>query len=288
VPAEDTLCNAFLTNHPADAARVLEELTERSFGRFLSRCDPVAAASLLAFVDPSRAAACLTHMTPRAGVEILSRLPPQRCLALLRRLTEKRRESYLALAPDHVTDLARRMLAFPRGSVGEWMETDVLTLPDDIGAGEALRRLRRAKERDRADIYVLDRALHLVGMVTPAALVRAPRDETVSSFMRVRPPRLAAHSGERELLESRHWLEHVSVAVVDEDGVFVGVVDHKTVAHVRARLAKESQRDDTLDTALALGRLYWLGLSGVMEGIAYRSEDRGGQSGQSEGDADAR
>jgi len=147
------------------------------------------------------------------------------------------------------------------------MVPTVMTVAGHMSAADARRLVRAARDDPGRHLYVLDDAQHLIGVLSLHALLRAPGDETVRALAETGIPRLPAHLGQRRLLEEPQWGEHESLPVVDDDGVFLGAVDHRGLARARAALAAAPSDDDPLGAVLALGELFWVGLSGVMDGM---------------------
>ncbi len=87
---------------------------------------------------------------------------------------------------------------------------------------------------------------------------------------------------QKEMIKSPYWRQFHTLPVTEEDGIFLGVVRYETISRLREELGPESEDEHIVDTALALSELYWVGLAGVMDGIAGRvretTPDRGKNS----------
>lgn len=261
------LCERYLASHPADAARTLEGVAERPLARFLARLPTGSAAPALGRMQPARAAACLARMTPGTGASLVVALPLPQRLGILRRVPGQALERILGGLEGDVGEQTRRLLRFPEDSAAALMAPGTMTVAAHASAGEARRLVRAARDDPGRHLYVLDEEQHLVGVLSLHALLRAPRDEPVRALAETGVPRLPAHLSQRRLLEESHWDEHDSLPLVDDDGVFLGAVDHRGLARARAALAAAPPGDDPVDTVLALGELFWAGLSGVMDGM---------------------
>ena len=268
--ALDALSESFLARHPLEAALVLEGVEEKTLARFLGRMEPQAAGRVAEHFDPEVTAACLGRMTLGAAAAILAGMNPHARDVALRQMPARRREGALSHLDEQTAEQARRMLRFPGDSVASLMDTQVLTLPEDMRVDEAMRRIRRIRRQPGEEVYVLDRKHRLVGVTTLYELLVARPDQTVSESMQPDCPRLFASTPQRSLLGHPLWAAHNSVAVVDADEVLLGVVDHRTVASAAEKLPARRQ-DEGLEAALALGELYWMGLTGMLDGLAGRA-----------------
>ena len=270
--ADRKLCNAFLAQHPVEAAQILETLPVPALARFFTGQRPQAAATALEHVSPDVTAECLSHMTPRAAGRIITAFHPDYRLVVLRQAGRERREAMLESLAASLANQTRRLLAFAPGSIGRLMEPFAMTAPQDISAGDALAKVRKAGQPVRFYLYVVDRDFRLQGVLSLYELLRAPRQDPLSSVMNRDPVHLHAGMAQTELLKSRHWWRFDTLPVVDGDGVFLGIIRNQSLAQVRDELDPRPEREQTLDTLLALGELYWMGLAGVMDGIAARGE----------------
>lgn len=279
--ALNVLSESFLQTHPMEAALALEEADQKTLAQFFSRLAPVAAASVMEHLDPEIAGGCLGRMTPRSAASIVAELSAQTRIVALRQMSDRHRESVVAALDEQIAEQTRRMLRFSNDTVAALMETDVVTLPADMRTTEAMRRLRRSRRQVDGEIYVLDRKHTLLGVTTMHALFKAPPDQLISESASSDCARVLAGTPQRDLVFHPLWAEHNSVAVVDEDNVLLGVVDHRAVARAGERLRAARSDEGGLEAALALGELYWLGLSGILDGLAG-----GGLAARRRGDRD--
>lgn len=274
-----TLGESFMRDHPVEAALALEDVEPKELGRFISRKPADQTAYVLEYLDNEVVAECLRSMTPGAAAAIVQYLRPQTRMVTLRLMPARNRERILGSLEKAVAEQVRRSLNFREGSVAELMETAVRTLTGDTKSGEALHQIRRTRRDAAGTFFVLDRQHRVTGITDLHTLMRSPRDEPVSESARDQVPRVLAGALQTDLVDHPVWAEENSVAVVDEDGVFLGAIDHRAVARARSRLLHEKTRDKGLETAIALGQLYWMGLSGVLDGLAGRR----GESNNAEG-----
>ena len=60
------------------------------------------------------------------------------------------------------------------------------------------------------------------------------------------------------------WQEYDALPVVDEQGVFVGAIRHRAVRRMRTGGAQPNDGG----TMLSLAELYWIGIGGMLRGLA--------------------
>lgn len=268
-----SLGESFMRAHPVEAALALEDVEPKELARFFGRIPADQTASVLEFLDNEVVAACLQSMTPGTAGAIVERLRPQTRMVVLRLMPARSRDRILATLEEAIAEQTRRSLRFREGSVAELMETAVRTLTGDTKSGEALQRIRRTRRDAVGTFFVLDRQHRVTGITDLHTLMRSPRDQPISESAREQVPRVLAGTLQSDLVDHPVWAEENSVAVVDEDGVFLGAIDHRAVARARNRLQHDKSRNVGLETAIALGELYWMGLSGVLDGLAGRHDE---------------
>lgn len=261
---ERLLVETFLRRHPVSSARTLERFDPADAAAALDHVDAGDAAGVLGRMAPSQAAASLDALDEPGPV--LSRMEEDAAAVLLRRLPEERWRRLLGLVRPEVAALLGRVLAFPEGTAGAIADPTVLALPVDVSAEEASERVRRSAETVMYYLYVVDRAGVLVGVLSLRELMLADPRDRVETLMRGSPARLRASAGRVEVVEHPGWLEFHALPVVDGQGRFVGVVRYETL-RMLAREAEGSPAAGLTSTALALGELYWVGLTGVIEGL---------------------
>lgn len=225
---------------------------------------------LLGRLAPPSAAAALCELEPETGGRLLSRIPAEQAAALLRRLEPEARERLLGSLPDR--ERVRRLLELREGSAGALMDPRALALPEDLELEEVRRRLGRLSAHLALELYAVDREQRLVGVADLREVLDVSRRGPLADLVRKVEPLLAtvdlatisAHPG---------WAERGSLPVVDERGVYLGALRAERLRGL-AEGADSRRARAGRETVVALGELYWLGLSGLVTGLA-RPQDKG-------------
>ncbi len=255
----------FLRNHPVEAARALEDLPSRQLAEVLQPIDPEVAALAMRHVDVADLASALSVMGSDHLERLFAALPLDTQLAVLRRLTD--RESVLAALPRRESVILQRLLSYPEGSAASLMDPWSFAVSSDANVGEALKRCTRSPDHVRFYVYVVDRERKLIGVVTLGQLLRGSRAQQIASLMERNVTSVPANASRADVLENPHWRRFHALPVVDEDGGFLGVVRYETwQREMRQHDAHTRAHSNTLQTLLALGELYWTGLSEALLG----------------------
>ncbi len=267
------VCDAYMRNHPVAAARLLEQMPPEDLAALFDGADSASAAAAFEHMTVGRAADCLKTLDAPLGARLLSKTHPDFQVAALRLLKPATCKTLLAELEPEIAKPLEQMLRYPPGTAGGLMDPFVFTVPDDITVDEVLKRARVASLEMPFYVYVLDRTQTLVGVVSLKKLIRGRRADPVSSIMRRDIVSLSAVSPQSEIVKTPHWREFHTLPVTDEDNLFLGVVRYETIARLRDEITHAKDDEGMFDTALALGELYWMGLSGVMDGISGRGAE---------------
>jgi Mg/Co/Ni transporter MgtE len=251
-------------NHPAEVARLLGDLPPGGEAAALARLDDAAAAGVLARMSPPAGAGCLGALDPARGVAILSLLPPERAAALLRRIDAARRDALLTSLPG--ASRLRPLLAHAEGTAAALMDPAVIALPDDLDLDEARRRVHRHAAQLALEVYLVDREQRLRGVVSLRELLDPAGRGPLASLARPVEP-LAAGADVAAVSVHPGWNEHDSLPVVDEQGTYLGAVRHERLRQQQGAPGARRTRGG-VEAVVALGELYWLGLSGLVSGLA--------------------
>jgi magnesium transporter len=273
--AETLLITAFMSEHPSEAARVMERLPAGEAAALLAGAPTQTGGEVLrrmsAFGAPGAAAA----MHPKAAASLVAHIPLQDATALLRRLEPEAREAILAALPEEMRERAGLLLRYPEGTAGALMDPFVLVLPEDLTVGEALARTRRRARHVYFYIYVTDRSHRLAGVLDLRELLLANVSETLAGVMRANVAKISADTDISTVEAHPGWQEYDALPVVDERGVFLGAIRHRVVRRMQSGGPRTAGAGETM---LSLAELYWIGIGGMLRGLtgAVSVEDTAG------------
>lgn len=263
----ETLLRRFLEGHPGDAARLLEQLPAADAAATLEAVRPTDAAAVLLHMDPTEAAFCLSLLDAAAAGRVLDELPLDVAAALLRRLDASAREAALARAAPEAVAALGRLLLYPEGTAGAVMDPRVLALPSDLSVGEALERVRRSPRYTLYYVYIVDRRQKLVGVMNLREMMLADPAEKLSAQMTTGLESVGGHADQAHVLDHPGWRRLHALPVVDRDEIFLGAIRYETLR----RLEEEDggpEAGQALQTVVSLGELCWIGMAGMLAGLA--------------------
>ncbi|MDH3389010.1 MAG: CBS domain-containing protein [Gammaproteobacteria bacterium] len=222
------LARGFIESHVGAAARRLEMLS------------PESAAALMQAIPLLQAQRLTVHMLPQFATRILQALPADSAAAMLsgcnsnqiaavlRLFEPSSRAALLDLLPERSASRCRRLLTYDNDTVGAWMNTDVLLLPTNITAGDALQRV--AGEGDIGDANTLplvDEARKLAGFISIKNLLRASSESQLLALRRsIDPIAIPAKMSLRAAEGHEGWQACDDLVVVNQQGEPEGLLRH--------------------------------------------------------------
>lgn len=265
---EHLLSQIFLEAHPLDAAVIMERLPAEEAAALFEKVPARIAASVLVRMTSSIAADCLIQVTPDRYALIATALPLDTTAALLRLLDSEQQDRLLAGTPPDISFLLRRLLHYPEGTAGALMDPRVPAFPEDMTVGETLARVRRAPRHAHYYLYVTDRQQRFVGVLNLRELILASSKDLLASVMKSDVAKISAHADRISIVSHPAWRDFHALPVVDEQGIFLGVIRHETLRRIEEQSAVGRPGLGAFSTVLTLGELCWIGLTGVLADLA--------------------
>jgi magnesium transporter len=259
------IATKYAEDHPVESARRLESLSPDEVAAFLDVVDPMAAIGVLDRMAPSVAGSCIEVMEAGPAAKILSLSTVQQSVRLLRHVDPHRRGKILGLLPGELAAQTGRILRFPAGSAASIADNSVEALPSEMTVGDARRVARDARV---PYLYVVDRDHVLVGVVHKRDVQQSGEHVTLDALVIPKVIRVPAHAAVAELLRHHAWRDFDALPVVDREGVYLGVIRHKTLRELGEPRTSISRMGMPLDTFVDLAELYWLGLSTMVAALA--------------------
>jgi magnesium transporter len=266
VNAEERVANAFLGDHPDDAARILERLNPADAAALLGDLPADQAAAVFRVLGPVPGSACAAAMPDASRASILDVLPLDDAGVALRGVEDARHESLLARLGNERRAQLQRILAWRDDTAGSLADPLVLALTDDLSVAEAQRQLRGSRQHLFYYVYVVDRAGLLVGVLAIPELMAARPKAVLRDVMKENPVRLEAEADFATVAVHPAWRDLDALPVVDGEGHLVGAIRHKTVR----RIGWSPGRPFT-ETLVRLSEVYWAGMSGLLASLTTRN-----------------
>lgn len=260
----ETLLRTFVETHPVEAAGLLAEQTDEEATAILELLPDPAAAGLLGRAETSIGAGALSRLPTKRATALLARLPLDRAAALLRHFDPEAREERLAALPG--AERIRALIVYQPGTAGALMDPSVLALPSTLSLDAVRQRLGEASAHLALDLYIIDAEHRLAGVADLREVLKPDGTGDLASLARVVEP-LREGSDLESVNAHPGWLQHDTLPVVDSRGAYLGAVRSERLRQVVHEATTRRSRQGT-DATLALGELFWLGLTGLLSSLA--------------------
>jgi magnesium transporter len=260
------LADHLLEQHPERAVRVLEKLGVGETVRLLGRGSAKSASELLRHLAPQLAAAILQELDAARAARIVDAMDLDVAARLVRRLATEAQVQILDRIEQRRSRGLAALLRFPESSAGALMDPDVLALPMDLTAREALAQVRESAAHARYNLYVVDRDQRLAGVLTLRELLQARPRTPLSDLMVPEPQRLLAEAGREAVLSHPGWKQVHSLPVVDGNGAYLGAIRYRTLRSLERELRPGGPAD--VDASSALGELLAATAGGLLDALS--------------------
>jgi Mg/Co/Ni transporter MgtE len=254
---------AFLGEHPAEAARVMESIPAAEAAALIAGIPARIAAPVMNAMLPAAVGRLLVTLGDEDALALISATGAQGAVAMLRQIAEPRRTRLINALPTLTALASRALLGFPEDAAGAWTDPEVITVAPGTRAKDALERCRQSAQASIDRVLVVDAEQRLLGEVRLEQLLQATDASSVASLMQPVKDAIAAMMPLRSAMNARGWEYQLALAVIDAQGRLVGILRRATLLQaVRDRSAPEHARQgDSVTSVLALG--YWTVLSGL-------------------------
>lgn len=271
---DQLLLSKFLSSHPGDAARLIDEMPLDQAVAVLNEAPASAAARTLSSMGADHAAQCLENLPPAKSSQLLDALPPGPAAAFVRRVNKEMRQALLSGMPAKSRQRLETMLRYPEESAGAVMDPLTVTLPDDITVDQARQRIRESPEHLYYYVYVVNREQRLVGVLGLRELFMNHGEDLVRTVMASKVMSLQDRDPLIAVVAHPGWREHHAMPVVTEEGTFVGMIRYRTLRRLAEAYDQAGRMGGGFDTLFALGELYWTGLVELFGGMSSGTRSR--------------
>lgn len=258
-----TLTLAFVSSHPADAARVLEGLPAADAAALFASLPARALAPVLAAMLSPAAARIVFALDDQAALGLLTAAGVQGAVAILRHVPEPRRTRLIEGLSTATALASRMLLGYPEDTVGAWADPETIAMAPSVSAADALARVRRENDLEAGEIYVVGEDQVLLGLVDLQVLLRAPEATTLAAMMRPPAASLSAVMPLSGAVEHPGWKQASMLPVVERGKRLVGVLRAEKLAQALQNGVRRAEAGD--ESLLGLvARGYWDTVTGLL------------------------
>jgi magnesium transporter len=248
-------------------------MATESVSSVLQVMDPMSAAELLSHLAPVQAVATLSMLPADDAATVLAALPADSSASLLRQIDPSIARVLVDLLPPDLAAPVRTLMSYPSTSAGGVMDPLVLTAPLAATAADVRSLVARFPDHLYYYVYVIDDDHRLAGVLDLAELFQAQAAVLVRDVMHSPVSSLSAEASLDAVFAHPAWRHFDALPVVADGQRFVGAIRHRRMRQLLEAHKATGQRDPGVQTVMALGEIYWLGLCGLLQGIASTASE---------------
>jgi magnesium transporter len=240
--------------HPARTAEFMEGLTAAESWTVLQTADPPTRVEIFGYLDPQKQIEIIETCDSESVSTLVADMPADDRVDLLNAVDEEVAQNLTSLVPPDKRRDIQRLQAYPEGTAGAVMTTEVARLPESLTVRSALEELSRIAENLETIyyIYIVDDENHLRGAVSARQLVTHLNrpNMPITDLMERNLVTVEATDDQEAVAAKVADYDFLAIPVVDHEQHLVGIITHDDVIDV---LQREATEDAYL--AGAVGRL---------------------------------
>ncbi|MCA9232403.1 MAG: magnesium transporter [Planctomycetales bacterium] len=229
--------------HAGRTAEFMEGLEPLEAWEVLQATDNATRVAIFGFLGQDTQVEILEKGEPAQLAPLIAEMPPDDRVDLLNRIGPPIVEAILALIPTEERRDILRLRAYPEGTAGSVMTTEVAKFPESLTVRAALEALGRHAQGFETIyyIYIVDEENHLCGLVSTRQLVShiGKPDVTLGELMERELVTVTA-TDDREMVAAKVAdFDFLAIPVVDAERHLVGIITHDDVIDVLQEEATE-------------------------------------------------
>jgi len=259
------ITNSFKEMHPADAADIIEHLTENDREKLIKLNNFKIEPEVFVELNESIQAEIIKYLSSDSIVMILKNLDSDDAIKILENVEEKDKNSILSSLPPKDRFALLESLSYPEDSAARIMQREFTAIPSNWSVGQTIDYLRENKDlpEEFLEIFIIDEEFKPLGSVPASKVLRTSRDTKMLSIMSETQQLIPVDMDKEEV---GHLFENYnlnSACVIDKNNKLVGMITSDDVLTV----LKEEAEEDTL-------RLAGVGDEEITDGVLKKTKRR--------------
>lgn len=227
--------------HPADIAQFFTSLDKESVKLLFTKFPHALKAHVFSYLSYSMKVYCLSFLDGHDRGQLLSTLPLDELTDFFDELSDEELKSYLKLLHKKDREKVLSLMRFDPESAGGIMNTDVITLMADFTIEKSIQILQRLQPSIELhqQIYVTNQDNELVGHINLEDLVLKNPKTRLASILRKNELVVNVKQDQEAIAHQMLHYKLMTVPVVGDDNVFLGVIPSDTLVDIIEREAAE-------------------------------------------------
>jgi magnesium transporter len=229
--------------HPARTAEFMEGLTAAESWSVLKTADPPTRADIFAYLDREKQIEIIETGDRESIGQLIADLPADERVDLVNSIDPEAANELLPLMPVAERRDILRLQAYPEGTAGALMTTEVARLPESLTVRAALEELSRIAENLETIyyVYIVDDENHLRGAISARQLVTHLNrpNMPITELMERNLVTVEATDDQEVVARKVADYDFLAIPVIDHEQHLVGIITHDDVIDVLQQEATE-------------------------------------------------
>ncbi|MDX9715329.1 MAG: magnesium transporter [Dissulfurispiraceae bacterium] len=259
--------------HPADLAEIISKVPKEEGRDLLKTLDIETAAEAISELSPEMQTEIISEMDADKAADLIEEMPPDEAADLLSELSEEKAHEILQkIEKEEAADI-QELLVHEENSAGGMMTNQFISYFPEMSVAEAIEQFKKDAEDIETVyyVYVVDQQERLVGVTSLRELLLADSSTKLSDIMETKIKTTTPEEDVETVADMMSKYDLVAMPVVDEEGVFHGIVTVDDIMDVMEEEATEDiyhvagtselrygSIEDANPVAIVKSRLPWL------------------------------
>ncbi len=261
--ANQTVINDYISKHPFAAAQILNQSESQEVAALLQGFNVEKNLRLLSLMNSMKAAQTLALLPLPKIKELFQQGEPIFLASLLKLTDESSRSRFLGLISQSKAALIERKLEHDSKSVGAFMERAVLA-NKAFTVNDAIAIIETTESDDEFYLHIVDINGVFEGIIRFRDLLLADKDTRLESIMNTSIPKFTAETPIEHILHDTAWQDYHYIPVIDKSERLLGSLHYNFSLKLNLK-NDTSNSNEILKTGNALGELYRIGLTGLLQ-----------------------
>ncbi len=257
--------NSFKEMHPADAADIIEHLSQEDRENLIKLSNFKIDPSIFIELNEAIQTEITKYLSNESIVYILKNLDSDDSIKILENLEEKNKNDILSSLPPKDRFALLESLSYPEDSAARIMQRQFTAIPSNWSVGQTIDYLRENRDlpEEFLEIFIVDNEFKPIGTVPSSKVLRTSREAKMISITNETQFLIPVDMDKEEVGRMFENYNLNSACVVDKNNKLVGMITNDDVLTV---LAEEAEED-------AL-RLAGVGDEEITDGVVKKTKRR--------------
>jgi len=219
----------FVTKHPQEAAKILEQLAVEDTVAFIEKIPPELGSKLLDKLAPQYSGQCFLILDPKLSSALMQGMKSTSALSMFRINPSATLNSLLKLLSADKKVLLKKRLSFPPNSVGAWIDSDNPPVPETALVGDIRRSLRSSKDVIEYAPCVIKVDGTIAGLLSLSRLATAKDGSKVSKIMATDFKPILDRDSLQSAASLPDWNRFDALPATNRRGKFIGMLTQKNL-----------------------------------------------------------